>query len=56
LVGELSTGRPFGDFFASPRAVFSKPLVGRPLLTLENQALTKASFFDLLGQKCHQTA
>ena len=56
LVGELSTGRQFGYFFASLRAFFSKPVVGRPLLALENQTLTKGGFFDLLRPTRHQTA
>jgi hypothetical protein len=56
LVGELSTEGLFGDFFASLQAFFSRPVVGRPLLALENQALTKAGFFDFLPPSGYQTA
>jgi len=37
LVGGLSTEGLFGDFFASLRAVFSGPVVGRPMDAYTNQ-------------------
>ena len=37
LVGGLSTEGLFGDIFASLRAVFSGPVVGRPMDTYTNQ-------------------